>query len=264
MLFQRLTTMWSESALEEKQRREDGGRKEGGRHGSVVPVCLCTGICRGQHKGASVLSETHTAPLSLLTQQVWSLCLPSSAAHILANTHSPVLSFPPGVFRPPLISSPPLLPLHPSPLLAELFMVVHCAKRPVHCWYRRIHFIRALCVVVCVCAWTVCVYVSGWLVGIMGRWEAGYRGNWLKASERKGRWEESLVHYTLKVLRQVSLMTSVNIYCPAVIWLTAEFIVYITFNRFIKRWRTEKMAMTTQVISQGWGCSLWFITLINK
>lgn len=44
-----------------------------------------------------------------------------------------------------------------APLLAELFMVVHCAKWLVHCWYRRIHFIRALCDVVCVCEDCICM-----------------------------------------------------------------------------------------------------------
>lgn len=135
MLFQLMITS------ETEQCGAQGGSKGGGSrvwHGSVVPVCLFTGICTGQHKGASVLSEA-LASSSLAIDSASSivivhlLCLPSSAAHILASSH---LSHPvvPSRFwvDPPPISTFPLLSL-PSPLLAELFIAVHCAKWPVRC-----------------------------------------------------------------------------------------------------------------------------------
>lgn len=186
----------SSAASEVKRSSVDRGRKEGCCgvwHGSVVPVCFCTGICTGQHKGAFVLSETHTLTASLLTQQVWSwlfLCCVSPPLLLASwqTSTSPVPPFP-RVLQMPLPSHLhiPCSPLFSSltSLLAELFMAVHCAKWPVHCWYRRIHFIRALCVVVCVCADWICM--GKWVVGIMEWGEAGYTGNRTKASERKGR-----------------------------------------------------------------------------
>ena len=89
MLFQLMITS------ETEQCGAQGGSKGGGSrvwHGSVVPVCLFTGICTGQHKGASVLSEA-LASSSLAIDSASSivivhlLCLPSSAAHILASSH---------------------------------------------------------------------------------------------------------------------------------------------------------------------------------
>lgn len=96
---------------------EDGGRKEGGSrvwHGPLAPVFVHRaaqrGLCIVRHTG----THTHIAPLAVdsagLIVIIPFSCLPSSAAHIFANSHSHVLSFP-HVFRclSPLISAPPSL-----------------------------------------------------------------------------------------------------------------------------------------------------------
>lgn len=161
-------------------------------HHSFVPVCLCTGICTGQHKRAFVLSgthtRTHTESLSLLTQQVWSWLFVFCASPLLLltswkTTTSPVLSSPPALQpRLPshLDSTFPLLHSSIASPLAELFMEVQCAKWPEHCWYTRIHVMRALCVVLCVCEdwmrmWKSVVRIKEW-------GKAGYTGIQLKAS----------------------------------------------------------------------------------
>lgn len=131
MLFQLLITMWSESppALEVKQSSVGWGRKEGGCrvwHGSVDPVCLCSGICTGQHKGASVLSETHSSSLTIdsasLMVIIPPLCLPSSAAHLgklpLLLSCRSLLSLPSPLasrLHLPLLSSPPFAVYRSSP-----------------------------------------------------------------------------------------------------------------------------------------------------
>lgn len=151
----------------------EGGEREVAESGTArSSQCLCTGICTGQHKGASVSDRrTHTLLLWLLTHQLWlplflSCVSPPLLLTSFANSHSGPVA--PWCFPLPHASHlgstfPPLLYLLPvAAPLAELFMAAHCAKWPVHCGYRRIHFIRAFCVVVCVC---VCVK---WLVGIGG------------------------------------------------------------------------------------------------
>lgn len=73
----------------------DGGGETRGWHGWVVPVCLCTGICSGQHKAASVWPQTyrHTyTPLRMCLESANFMvfiplsCFPSSSHSALFSS----------------------------------------------------------------------------------------------------------------------------------------------------------------------------------
>lgn len=97
---------------------DEGRKKGGGRvwHGSLAPVFVHRHVHRAAQRGLCIVRHTHIAPLSVdsagLVVIIPFSCLPSSAAHSFANSHSAVLWFP-HVFRclSPLILAPPSSPL---------------------------------------------------------------------------------------------------------------------------------------------------------
>lgn len=150
--------------------------------GTAWPLFLCTGICTGQHKGASVLSDTHIA---LLTIDSASLIVivprPLLPAHILANSHSPVPLVPGLSCLPclPLFTAPPSLLLclliassHSSPgwiihgsSLCQIASALLIQKDSFH---------YGPSVSVCVFVWMLYVWVGA---QNNGAWDVCCRGN---------------------------------------------------------------------------------------
>lgn len=142
-----------------------------------------------QHKGASVKADTHTVPPALdsasLIVFIPLLCL---------LFFFPAFSF---YFHLSCIFLFPFFPFH----IVILFIAIHCANWPKHCWNRGIHFTTAWCAAARAWVCRGCLFMCVWVVWRMEWWEPGEVETTLKPLKLSVSWFLRMVRFLCFVCR---------------------------------------------------------------